>query len=80
MTKKIKILYIQETICSGGFERRRPSLAKLLDKNTFDQKFICAFAIGNIPDETRAEQFDVISIGKLKSLLSGNSTEKFVIL
>lgn len=65
--KKIKILHIQETIGSGGVERRRLSLAKHLDKNVFDQKFICTFAKGNIPDEIRAEGFEVIPIGQLKS-------------
>ena len=67
MKQKIKILHIQETIGSGGVERRRLSLAKHLDKNLFDQKFICTQAIGNIPDEIRAEGFEVIPIGKLKS-------------
>lgn len=67
MNNKIKILHIQETIGSGGVERVKLSLAKLLDKNTFDQKFICTFAIGNIPDEIRAEGFEVIPIGQLKS-------------
>lgn len=67
MTKKIKILHIQETIGSGGVERRRLSLAKHLDKEKFDQKFICTFAIGNIPEEIRAEGFEVIPIGRLKS-------------
>lgn len=67
MSKKIKILHIQETIGSGGVERRRLSLAKHLDKNLFDQKFICTFSKGNIPDEIRAEGFEVIPIGQLKS-------------
>ena len=67
MKKKIKILHIQETIGSGGVERRRLSLAKHLDKEKFDQKFICTFAKGNIPDEIRAEGFEVIPIGRLKS-------------
>ncbi len=67
MNNKIKILHIQETIGSGGVERVKLSLAKLLEKNTFDQKFICTFAIGNIPDEIRAEGFEVIPIGQLKS-------------
>lgn len=65
--KKIKILHIQETIGSGGVERRRLSLAKHLDKNTFEQKFICTYAFGNIPDEIRAEGWEVIPIGRLKS-------------
>lgn len=67
MNNKIKILHIQETIGSGGVERRRLSLAKHLDKEKFDQMFICTFASGNIPEEIRAEGFEVISIGQLKS-------------
>lgn len=65
--KKIKILHIQETIGSGGVERRRLSLAKHLDKNIFEQKFVCTFAFGNIPEEIKAEGFEVIPIGQLKS-------------
>ena len=65
--KKIKILHVQETIGSGGVERRRLSLAKHLDKNLFEQKFICTQAIGNIPDEIRQEGWDVVAIGLLNS-------------
>ena len=65
--KKIKILHIQETIGGGGVERPRLSLAKHLPKKKFDQKFICTFASGNIPEEIRAEGFEVIPIGKFKS-------------
>lgn len=64
---KIKILHIQETIGSGGVERRRLSLAKHLDKDKFDQKFVCTFATGNIPEDIEAEGFEVIPIGELKS-------------
>lgn len=64
---KIKILHIQETIGSGGVERRRLSLAKHLDKNIFEQKFVCTIAAGNIPEEIRAQGFEVIPIGRLKS-------------
>lgn len=67
MQGKIKILHIQETIGSGGVERRRLSLAKHLDKNIFDQMFVCTNAAGNIPEEIRAEGFEVIPIGRLKS-------------
>src|SRR5690606_27267853 len=67
MKQKIKILHIQETIGSGGVERRRLSLAKHLDKNLFEQKFVCTIAAGNIPDEIRAAGFEVIPIGQLKS-------------
>src|SRR5690606_12181771 len=46
---------------------RRLSLAKHLDKDIFEQKFVCTFAKGNIPEEIRAEGFEVIAIGQLKS-------------
>lgn len=64
--KKIKILHIQETIGSGGVERLRLSLAKHLDKNIFDQMFVCTNVAGNIADEIRAEGFEVVPIGSLK--------------
>ncbi|UFK97095.1 glycosyltransferase [Kaistella faecalis] len=67
MQKKIKVLHVQETIGSGGVERTRLTLAKHLDKNLFDQKFVCTIAAGNIPEEISAEGFEVISIGQLKS-------------
>lgn len=65
--KKTKILHIQETMASGGVERLRLSLAKFLDKDKFDQKFVCTNASGNIPEEIRAEGFEVVPIGILKS-------------
>lgn len=74
--RKVKILHIQETIGSGGVERRRLSLAKHLDKNLFDQKFVCTFAKGNIPEEIRAEGFEVIPIGRLKSPLDWKQHKK----
>lgn len=69
---KIKILHIQETIASGGVERIRLSLAKLLDKNLFEQKIICTHAKGNIKDEIIAEGVEIIEVGSLKSLLNWN--------
>lgn len=67
MDQKIKILHVQETIGSGGVERRRLSLAKHLNKQLFEQKFICTFTKGNIPEEIRNEGFEVIPVGGLKS-------------
>lgn len=67
MENKIKILHIQETIGGGGVERRRLSLAKHLSKDIFEQKFICTLAGRHIPDEIRAEGFEVIPIGKIKT-------------
>lgn len=74
--QKIKILHIQETIGSGGVERRRLSLAKHLDKSVFEQLFVCTFEKGNIPDEIRNEGYSVISIGKLKSPFDWNQHKK----
>lgn len=67
MKRKIKILHIQETIGSGGVERIKLSLAKHLDKDVFNQMFVCTNAAGNIPEEIRAQGFEVIPIGQLKS-------------
>lgn len=64
---KIKILHIQETIGYGGVERRRLSLAKHLDKCLFEQKFVCTFEKGVIPEEIRKEGWELISIGKFKN-------------
>lgn len=65
--RKIKILHVQETIASGGVERTRLSLAKLLDKDQFEQKIICTDASGNMVDEIRKEGVEIIAIGILKS-------------
>lgn len=61
---------------SVDVERRRLSLAKHLDRQRFDQKFICTNASGNIPDEIRAEGFEVIPIGQLKSPFDGKQHRK----
>ena len=73
---KIKILHIQETIQSGGVERIRLSMAKHLDEEVYEQKFVCTYAIGNIPEEIRAEGYEVISIGRLKSPLDWKQHRK----
>lgn len=62
MQRKIKVLHIQETIGSGGVERRRLSLAKHLDKNTYEIKVVCQHEIGNIGDEIRKNGVEVISL------------------
>ena len=75
---KIKILHIQETIGSGGVERRRLSIAKHLDKKLFEQKFVCTFAKGNIPDEIRSYGYEVIAIGQLKSPFDWSQHKKIL--
>ena len=63
----IRVLNIQETIGSGGVERRRLSLSKLLDKQKFELKIICTKTEGPTVDEIRANGVEVIPIGLLNS-------------
>lgn len=63
----IRVLNIQETVGSGGVERRRLSLAKLLDKQKFELKIICTKTEGPTADEIRANGVEVIPIGLLHS-------------
>jgi glycosyltransferase involved in cell wall biosynthesis len=65
----IRVLNIIDTISSGGVERRRLSMAKLLDNSKFELKIICTNAVGPFPDEIRQEGVEVIVIGDLKSFL-----------
>jgi glycosyltransferase involved in cell wall biosynthesis len=64
----IKVLHIIETIGSGGVERRRLSLAKLLDSKEFELKIICTQAYGIFPNEFKKHGVEIIEIGKLKSM------------
>lgn len=61
----IRVLNILETIGYGGVERRRLSLAKLLDKSTFELKIICTKTEGGFADEIRKQGVEVIEIGLL---------------
>ncbi len=61
---KLKILHLQETIGSGGVERRRLSLAKHLDKSIFELKIVCQHEVGNIANEIRSQGVDVISLNR----------------
>lgn len=63
----IRVLNIIDTMASGGVERRRLSLAKLLDKSKFELKIICTNALGPFPDQIRQLGVEVIEIGDLKS-------------
>lgn len=63
----IRVLNILETISSGGVERRRLSLAKLLDNSKFELKIICTHSGGEIADKMRECGVEVIPIGNLDS-------------
>ena len=72
----IKVLNIIETISSGGVERRRLSMAKLLDKSQFELKIICTNIYGDFANEIRREGVEVIEIGPLKSFLDFKQHQK----
>lgn len=65
----IRVLHVLDTIMSGGVERRRLSLAKLLDKSKFELKIICAHAVGPFPDEFAKYGVEVIVVGTLGSFV-----------
>jgi L-malate glycosyltransferase len=65
---KVRILYVQETIGSGGVERRRFNLVKLLDKSKYEFKIVCTKIVGPLADEIRAENVEVIEIGLLSKV------------
>jgi glycosyltransferase involved in cell wall biosynthesis len=64
----IKVLHIQETLGSGGVERLRLSLSKLLDKQKFELKIVCTNYGGGIKEEIESNGVEVIPIGKFKGV------------
>lgn len=68
MREKIRLLHIQETIGSGGVERLRLSIAKLIDPEKYELKIICTHTGGNIKDEIEGHGVEVIPIGKFKGI------------
>lgn len=74
----IRVLNIIDTMSSGGVERRRLSLAKLLDKSKFELKIICTNAVGDFPNEFKKHNVEIIEIGDLKSFLDFKQHKKVV--
>ncbi|WP_269686369.1 glycosyltransferase [Flavobacterium lacustre] len=72
----IRIINIIDTMSSGGVERRRLSMAKLLDKSKFELKIICTNAVGPFPEEIRKHGVEVIAIGDLNSFLDYKQHQK----
>lgn len=64
----IRVLNILQVISSGGVERRRLSMAKLLDKEEFELKIICTRKIGIFADEFKKHNVEVTEIGDLNSV------------
>jgi len=74
----IRVLNIIDTMSSGGVERRRLSMAKLLDKTTFELKIICTNAVGSFPEEFKKHNVEIIEIGDLKSFLDIKQHQKVI--
>ncbi|MEO5777863.1 MAG: glycosyltransferase family 4 protein [Flavobacterium sp.] len=72
----IRVLHVLDTIMSGGVERRRLSLAKLLDNTKFELKILCAHAAGPFPDEFAKYGVEVIVIGDLHSVVNVKQHKK----
>jgi|LauGreDrversion4_1035100.scaffolds.fasta_scaffold13292_4 glycosyltransferase involved in cell wall biosynthesis len=66
----IRVLHILDTIMSGGVERRRLSMAKLLDSKQFELKIICTNAVGPFPEEFAQYGVEIIEIGDLISFVN----------
>lgn len=65
--KQIRLLHCLQTIGSGGVERRRLSLAKLLPKDKYTLKIICTTVQGEYYKEFEKQGVEVIQVGALKS-------------
>lgn len=63
----IRVLNIIETMAFGGVERRRLSLAKHLDKATFELKIICTHSYPELAEQFEKEGVEVITIGNFDS-------------
>jgi glycosyltransferase involved in cell wall biosynthesis len=75
---KIKVIYVIETLNSGGVEQRRLILAKYLDKEKYEIKVICTFASGPLADAIRAENVEIIAIGKFRHPFDFNQYKKVI--
>ena len=75
---KIRVLHVLETIKSGGVENRRLTLAKMLDKDEFEQKIVCTQALGQLPIKLNDAGVEVIPLGLFKSLLQFSVYKKLL--
>ena len=62
---RIRVLHCIETLESGGVERRRLSLVKLLDKERFEIRIICTRISGPFAEQFEKEGIPIIEVGKL---------------
>jgi len=74
----IRVLNIVESITYGGVERRRLSLAKMLNKEEFELKIICTHYRGEIPERIKECGVEVIAVGKLKNIFDWKKHKKVI--
>lgn len=74
----IRVLNIVESITYGGVERRRLSLAKMLNKEEFELKIICTHYRGEIPERIKDCGVEVIAVGKLKNIFDWEKHKKVI--
>lgn len=74
----IRVLNIVESITYGGVERRRLSLAKMLNKEEFELKIICTHYRGEIPERIKDCGVEVIAVGKLKNSFDWEKHKKVI--
>jgi hypothetical protein len=75
---KIRVLHVVETIKSGGVENRRYTLARMLDKQLFQQKIACTQTIGPLAENIANEGVEVIPIGKFTTPLQTKGYKKLL--
>ncbi len=66
--KRIKILHVQETVASGGVEKRRLLLVSRLDKSVYEQKLVCTVASGPIAEAFAGQGVKPVQIGKFRGI------------
>ncbi len=61
-------MYVQETVSSGGVERRKLSVARLLAKEKYEIVLVCTYARGKIIEEFEEVGVRIIQIGQFKNI------------
>jgi len=74
----IRVLNIVESITYGGVERRRLSLAKMLNREEFELKIICTHYRGDIPERIKDCGVEIIAVGKLKNIFDWEKHKKVI--
>ncbi len=65
---KIRVLFCQETVGSGGVEQRKLSTARYLDSDKYEIKLVCTAVKESMAPKFSALGVELIVIGKLKNI------------